>query len=353
MDCTSSPIGPRLVRGSWLGARALVAATTLALLAGCAAAPSQIETAPLPQYDGRRVESAAAMSPSALPEAPQPAAVPTDVRIGAHDVLDVSVLEASELNRTVRVTAAGKISVPLLGDVAVAGLTPREVELALEAGYRKGLIRTPHVSVTVKEMHGNTVSVVGAVQRPGVFPLYESRPLVEIIALAGGLTRESGATAVITRTTPSNGGAPVVTTSEVALDELYGAAGAGAPVVVLPGDLVKVRPAGVVYVLGEVKRPGAFPLDTRTGLTVVRAIALGEGTGNRAARSRTIVVRTLADGSRVEIPVDVTAVLNGKAPDVPLLASDVVFVPHSGVKAVTLGMVDGMLRVLTFRPGGF
>jgi polysaccharide biosynthesis/export protein len=120
-------------------------------------------------------------------------------------------------------------------------------------------------------------------------------------------------------------------------------------VAIEPGDLVKVTQAGLVYVVGEVRRPGAFPLTRGPGLTVLQAIALGEGLGPNASKKRTIVIRTGRDGERVELPVDLGAVLSGRALDLALQPQDVVFVPNSTAKAVTLGIVDALVRTVTLR----
>src|SRR6184192_2074322 len=127
------------------------------------------------------------------------AAGPQDYRIGFDDVLDISVFEAQELNREVRVSSAGDISLPLLESVYAAGLTPRELELVLEELLRRTFMKDPHVSVFVREMQSHPVSVLGAVRKPGVFQVRGSKTLLEILSLAEGLADDAGETVIILR----------------------------------------------------------------------------------------------------------------------------------------------------------
>src|SRR5437763_8655785 len=141
----------------------------------------------------RRLKELLDSNSAVLPAGPQ------DYRIGFDDVLDVSVFEAQELNREVRVSSAGEISLPLLDSVHAAGLTPRELELVLEALLRRTYMKDPHVSVFVREMQSHPVSVLGAVRRPGVFQIRGSKTLLEILSLAEGLADDAGETAIIMR----------------------------------------------------------------------------------------------------------------------------------------------------------
>ena len=295
------------------------------------------------------------------------APVDASLRIGPNDVLGVRILEAPELDREVRVDGTGHVSLPLLGEVVAAGLTPRELELSLEASLRERFIRDPHVSVQINEMQSAAVAVVGAVARPGVFQIREARPLLEMIALAGGLAPDAGENVIIVRGRPalpppgslngsngangSNGeaGLPARVSVTVNLRALLESQGAHDQVSVMPGDQVKVTPAGVIYVVGEVNNPGAFPAADGPSLTILRAIAVAEGFAPNAARGSARIIRTDSMGVRSEMEVDLRDVLAGKAADVELQPQDVVFVPSSRTRTVTLGVVDALVRMVTFR----
>src|SRR5882762_6164301 len=154
------------------------------------AAPSDLETA---RDWNRRLKELLDSNPSA------PAASAQEYRIGSEDVLNINVFEAQELNREVRVSAGGEISLPLLGSVRAAGLTPRTLELVIQELLHRTYMKDPHVSVFVREMQSHPVSVMGAVRRPGVFQIRGSKTLLEVLSLAEGLADDAGETVIILR----------------------------------------------------------------------------------------------------------------------------------------------------------
>jgi len=297
-----------------------------------------------------------------------------DYRIGANDLLAIKVFEAQELSQPVRVSAGGEITLPLIGVVAAGNLTPRELELILQELLRRNFIKDPHVSVQVTEMESHAVSVMGAVNKPGVVQIRGSRSLLEVLAMAGGLAPDAGSTvqvvrkpipnpkqtqtlmqvADISRPAPKrDDGARAAMEAdflEIDLKNLLESDDARHDVPIHPGDMVKVRPAGLVYVVGEVRKPGGFPLKSNERLTVLQALALGEGLTPAAAKGDALIIRTGQDGQRTKIPVDLGRVLKAKAADIPLQEQDIVFVPGSTSKAFARGSADALFRMLTFRP---
>src|SRR6266436_7055473 len=141
----------------------------------------------------RRLKELLDSNPSA------PAVSAGEYRIGPEDVLNINIFEAQELNREVRVSAGGDISLPLLGSVRAAGLTPRELEFVLQELLHRSYMKDPHVSVFVREMQSHPVSVMGAVRRPGVFQIRGSKTLLEVLSLAEGLADDAGETVIILR----------------------------------------------------------------------------------------------------------------------------------------------------------
>src|ERR1700746_2876182 len=231
--------------------------------------------------------------------------------IGPEDVLDISVVEGQEMNREVPVSASGEISLPLLGAVRAAGLTPRELETALEEALRQKYMRDPHVSVFVHEMQSHPVSVLGAVRKPGVFQVRGSKPLLEILSLAEGLADDAGETAIIVRgaglqnstssdaqivsharenardenataADPAKNGGPSENIVQVNLKDLLDSSDFQQNPIVSPGDIVKVLRAGIVYVVGEVQRPGGFVMKSNEKMSVLQVIALGGGSCSRS-----------------------------------------------------------------------
>lgn len=305
-------------------------------------------------------------------------AVAADYKIGAQDVVDINVFEATELNRSLRVAANGEISMPLIGAVQATGLTARELENSLEEKLRV-YMHDPHVGVVVSGVESHPISVLGAVTQPGVFQVRGSKTLLEMLSLAQGLTDDAGDKVLVMRgagtnldssdpapaTTAPIGGSssahePVMkmaSTKEAEVDPPQGNDPPGPDannpntiqidlrllldsadprynIPVYPGDIVKVPRAGIVYVVGSVKKPGGFTIRTNEPMSVLKAMALAEGLESTAAKSRTRVIRTdPITGQRTEIPINLGKILNGKASDMTLRPADIVFVPNSGAKA--------------------
>jgi len=265
--------------------------------------------------------------------------------IGASDLLEIRVFDAPEMSGPARVSVNGEVRMPLAGAVQAEGLTPEELGVAIEDALRGRYMVAPQVTVQVIEAQSRPVSVLGPVRQPGLVQIRGSRPLLEVLAMAGGLTPDAGETVLITR-----GEGASRNTVTVTLDVLLDSETRNQAVFVNPGDLVTVQRAGVIYVVGEVTKPGAFPLAGGRNITALQAIALGGGMTRTASRDRVTVVRTDAAGERTMIPLSMRAIRTGRDRDLKLLPDDVVYVQNSTARTVTLGTVDTMVRLVTFRP---
>jgi polysaccharide biosynthesis/export protein len=325
----------------------------------------------------RRLKDLLDSNPSA------PAVSAGEYRIGPEDVLNINIFEAQELNREVRVSAGGEISLPLLGSVRAAGLTPRELEFVLQELLHRTYMKDPHVSVFVREMQSHPVSVMGAVRRPGVFQMRGSKTLLEVLSLAEGLADDAGETAIILRGAalsaepepatdrsaatdqPSSGAQNTLEAKAVAPDlkgnrsisenavqvnlkDLLESDDSRSNPLVHPGDIVKVTRAGVVYVIGEVRRPGGFALKSNEKISVLQALALSEGLTRTAAKAEARIIRTdQQSGERKETPIDLGKILAGKAPDPVLDPKDIIFVPNSAAKTTLNRGVEVAAQMLT------
>ena len=270
----------------------------------------------------------------------------SDSRIGPDDLLNISVFEAPEMNSTVRVSASGEISLQLLGAVHAAGLTPKELESVLQAHLRRTYMKDPHVGVFVQELQSHSISVVGAVKMPGVFQIRGTKTVIEVLSMAQGLADDAGDTVLIqhgaesTQPGSSNGSQPTAqekngAIEEINLKKLLDSADSALNVPVRPGDIVKVPRAGIVYVVGEVQKPGGFVLQNNENISVLQALALAEGPTHTSAISRARIIRTdPASGKRTEIPMNLGRIFSGKAPDTFLQPKDIVFVPNSAAKSI-------------------
>jgi polysaccharide export outer membrane protein len=270
-----------------------------------------------------------------------------EYRIGGEDLIEITVFEANEFNRTLRVSAGGEITFPLVGTVRAAGLTPRALESVLEELLRRTFLKDPHVGVFVREMQSHPVSVFGAVRKPGVYQIRGEKTVIELLALAEGLAEDAGDTVLVERG-PGLDSAPLGETVQVSLKALLTSTDAGANVRVRPGDIVKVTRAGIVYVVGEVKKPGGFLLRTNENISVLQALALAEGLTRTSAKNQARIIRTNpATGERQELPIRLGEVLAGRAPDPLLLARDIVFIPNSAAKSALLRGLEAGLSTVT------
>lgn len=282
----------------------------------------------------------------------------SDYVIGPEDVLDIDVFNVPELTKTVRVANDGTISLALLGHVQAAGCTTEQLRKELERRWGQSYLENPQVTVFVREFHAQPVSVIGAVERPGIYELKGPRTLIEILSMAGGLAKlgtAPGRTIVVTRRGGFGEELQLVAGMnlvgadkvEINLQRLLYSREAGLNIDIRPFDTVSVSRADIVYVVGDVKRPGGFVLADRENLTVLQALALAEGLNGTASKRQARIIRRSADGSRTEIPVDLTRVLNGKSQDLELAANDVLFVPVSAGKAAARRGAEAVLGTLS------
>jgi polysaccharide export outer membrane protein len=248
--------------------------------------------------------------------------------IGPGDVLHLLVYDTPEMEQRARVTDAGKIPFAFLGSVAVSGMTPEEAAHQIEHQLiAAGVMLHPQVTVRVELYATQNASVMGQVQKPGVYEIDTPRKVVDVLALAGGLTDLADRHITIQRFGPEK------EKVEYYFSNSASTALAHDPLV-YPGDAVIVPKAAVVYVLGDVAKPGGYPMSTNDSrMTVLQAIALAGYANHTAAVGKSKLVRE-NDGRVEEIDLEVGAMQKGKKPDVALLPDDVVYVPFSFMRNV-------------------
>jgi polysaccharide export outer membrane protein len=248
--------------------------------------------------------------------------------IGPGDLLHLQVYDTPEMEQHARVTDAGNIPFSFLGDVRVAGFTPRQAAEQIEHRLvAAGVMLHPQVTVRVEAYATQNVSVMGEVQKPGIYEIDTRHKVVEVLAMAGGLTYVADRRITIERYGPSK--------QKVSYyySNAPGAALTDDPMV-YPGDAVIVSKVPVVYVLGDVSKPGGYPINTNNSrMTVLQAIALAGYANHTAAVGKSKLVRETPTGVQ-EIDLAVGAMQKGKKPDVALLPDDVVYVPFSFMRNV-------------------
>jgi polysaccharide export outer membrane protein len=279
-----------------------------------------------------RSATAAAISPAPGTES-QPSAAPESLLIGPGDLLRITVLREPELEQHLRVLDSGEIVLSLAGKVSVQGLTPAQAAARIAAQYRDGnFLLHPEASVFVEEYATQAVTILGQVVHPGSVRLTAPRTLIDVISLAGGLTPDADRHIVLER--GGKDGERIHTfLSNRAEDAL------NADILVRPGDTILVPKAGIVYVLGDVAHPGGYVMQNDSQLTVLQAIALAAGTSKTASEKRVRLVRSV-DGLSHSIDLPLRDMERGRAPDVPLCANDILYVPFSLAKNLSLGIAN-------------
>lgn len=250
-----------------------------------------------------------------------------EYRVGPKDLLEISVFGADELSRTVRVSEDGKVSLPLLGEVLVDGLTKSELEKKLSDLLGEKYVQNPQVTVFIREYQSKRVSILGAVEKPGPYQLLGRQTLMQIVSEAGGLTRDAGSDIIIIRQLPDG----TSTSLRISIDDLFLKGDAKLNVPLEAGDIVNIPVDKIVavYIFGQVKTPGALQVKKSAIPTLLQAIAQAGGFTDRASRGGVIIKRKDETGKEKEIKVNARSILNNKQKDVPLLENDTVYVPES------------------------
>jgi len=251
--------------------------------------------------------------------------------VGAGDLVEMSVFDTPELSGKLRVNNNGDILLPLVGSVHVAGLKPEQVQDIIRQKFIEGgFLKDPQVTIFVTESATQGVSIVGEVHKPGVYPAFGSHHLLDYLSMAEGLTPLAGTTITITHANHPDQAENVKVTSGAAPQPINNPE-------IMPGDTIFVERTGIVYVVGDVMRPGGFPMNHDQHLTVLQAVALSLGTNYTAAKSDVRIIRSTPQG-REEIPVNLKKILASKAPDMPMEDNDILFVPSSTGKNVLKGI---------------
>jgi polysaccharide export outer membrane protein len=262
-----------------------------------------------------------------------------EMLIGNGDLLEVTVLGAPEYKYEVRASSTGEIALPLAGTLHVGGLSVEAAESAIAQRLQHvGAFNDPQVSVFEKDYATQGISVLGEVQKPGIYPLLGPHTLLDAISAAGGTTARAGNVVTIThRAQPEK--------PNVVHLSYSGSSQHTDDATLQPGDTVVVSKAGLVYVVGDVHEPAGIVMEN-SHLTVLQAIAMAHGTNPTAKLSAAKLIRK--NGSDVkEIPIPLNKILQAKSPDLTLQPEDVVFVPGSAIKGATRRTLEAMVQAAT------
>ena len=283
-----------------------------------------------------------------------------DYKIGPEDLIEISVFEEEKLNKAVRVSSQGNISLPLLGILRVKGLTANELEKEIRDLLAEKYFQDPHVSVFIKEYRSQRISVMGAVEKPGVFDVTGQKTILDMLAMAGGLKGgpDSAGQLLFLIRPPrpeeetskekrdSNDQTPK--TFVIDLEELLVKGDLTLNLPLTHSDVINIPVSGKIFVGGEVKNPGGFPMGGKK-MTIGQAITLAGGLKYEANGSETKIFRSSEKGTEREIlSFNVYAIQKGENEDPYLKENDIIIVPKSGVKAFLTGFRDTFKGFLGF-----
>lgn len=277
--------------------------------------------------------------------------------LGPDDQLEISGLELTEFgDKPVRIDGDGDVQAPLVGRIHVAGLTVQQVEQQLNKALSK-YIREPRAVVSVAEVRSQPVSVLGAVNTPGVHQVQGHKTLMEMLAMAGGIRQDAGYSVRITRqldwgcirlrgaTFDPTGQFSV---AELNLKKIMEAKDPAENIEILPHDVISVPKAEMVYVIGDVRRSGGFVLGEHQSISVLQALSLAEGLNGTADTRHAKILRLKREADqREELTVDVKSLLSGRKQDVSLQADDILFIPGSTGKKAALRAVEAVVQAGT------
>lgn len=272
----------------------------------------------------------------------------SDYRIGSNDQLEIDVFGIMELDAAPRVSASGTISLKMIGTLQAGGLTPPELERAIEQALKaKDLVNDPHVTVRVHEYASQPVSVMGAVRMPNIYQIKGEKTLFSMIAQAQGLDPNTvGSTIQVIRAPNESESERQVITIDIA-DFQRGNVALDIPI--YANDMVNVQAAESVFTVGELMRPDEFVLRNGKNISVLQAISKSGGPTKDAKMKAVSIVRYHKDGTHEEIPVDFDKIVQGKADDIQLMPNDILFVPPAKIKAAINKALSSTVSVVTGR----
>jgi polysaccharide export outer membrane protein len=267
--------------------------------------------------------------------------LPTE-KIGKDDLIGITVYDAPELTRTVRVGSDGDIRLPMLRQhIPAAGLYPAELETAIAAALTDGnVLVDPIVTVSVVEYRSRPISVSGAVKNPVTFQATGTVTLIDAISQAGGLTENAGAEILVSKPSSATSDKSALLIQRIPVRGLMGGEDPALNLHLDGGEDIRVPEAGRVFVLGRVKHPGAFYITDGSESSVMKALALSEGLDTFPSHSAYIYRLEGGSGGRNEIPVDLKKIMDRKSPDVALLANDILYVPDATGARASLKVLE-------------
>jgi polysaccharide export outer membrane protein len=276
-------------------------------------------------------------------------------KLGPDDLLGISVYDSPELSRTVRVDADGNIRLPMMRQrIPAAGLFPYELEKSITTALiNENILVNPVVTVSVVEYRSRPITVAGAVKSPLTFQATGNVTLLDAISRAGGVAENAGSSILVTRQAQNGSGAAAPLTQRIPVRSLLDGEDPSLNIKLEGGEQIRVPEAGRVFVAGNVKKPGVYPITDGSESSVLKAIALSQGLDSFSAHTAYIYRTEAGMHGKNEIPIDLKGILNRKVADPPLYADDMLYIPNSPgrrntakIVEISLGLGLGLASVL-------
>jgi polysaccharide export outer membrane protein len=267
-------------------------------------------------------------------------------KIGPGDLISIVVSDCPELTRNFRVNAAGFLKLPLLKEpIPAAGKEPQDIENEVtDALVRGEILVQPVVSAGVVEYRSVPVNVTGAVKHPITFQAVGTVTLLDALNKADGLSADAGAEVLVSRSRVTAGGAPTLV-QRIPVNALIQGEDAALNIRLYGGEEIRVPQAGKVYVAGNVKKPGVYPIQDGNDTSILKMVAMSEGLLQFTNKQAFIYRREGGKDGRNEIPVEIQRILDRKSPDVMLEANDILYIPDNRGRRLTAQVLE---RIASF-----
>jgi polysaccharide biosynthesis/export protein len=277
--------------------------------------------------------------------------------LGPGDQISVAALELDEISKgPYRVDSSGFVNIPLAGRIQATGLGVSQLESQIESRLKKYQLR-PAVSVSILEFRSQPISIIGAVNAPGVHHLEGNKTLAEALSLSGGLRADAGSTVKLTRQlaygriplkTAADDPSGAFSVAEVKVKTILDASDPAENIYVAPNDVISVPKAEMIYVVGEVQRSGGFTLAEDESMSVLQALSLAGGLKSTASPKAAVILRSVPGSPhRQEQPLNLKRTMEGEGEDIPLHRDDILFIPTNKPKVVALRMIEAAVTAGT------
>jgi len=275
-----------------------------------------------------------------------------DYRVGPGDSLSIVVFDASQFDQTIRISNSGKIHVPFLGILRVSDMTPVEIQSEIAGRLKeRDLVKDPYVQVNVSEHRAHPVYILGEVMQPGQYLIRNDMNMIDLISLSSGFAETASPIGYLYRRIINNSenldknastGSVPEEAIEINFQPLFDGTRPELNMKLRGGDVLYVpqRSMDYIFVVGDVVGSGAVEIPFGEKMLATQAIAKAGGPTRTSKLSKGMLMRYDNEGKRQELAVDFKAILNGKKPDIPLVAEDIIFIPGSQAKSVAYGLLN-------------